>query len=310
MPCYKPLSAFKVLGTKGVFWSHSKAGKGAIPVKIPCGQCIGCRLAKSKDWRTRCVLEAKCHEVNSFVTLTYSDARLPDDFSVSVRDLQLFLKRLRELVAPTRLRFFACGEYGDKLMRPHYHLIIFGYDFPDRKLWRTSPSGAVNFRSALLEKAWTDGHSEIGLFSPQAAGYIARYCLKKMGGERAIAHYRRINPITGEHLTVRPEFITMSKKPGLGDEWFSRFRRDAFPSDFLIIDGAKVPVPAYFKRKLERAEPEPHKLLSDDKLLSYNLDLKRMLSAKRHADNNTPERLAVRETVQSLRAALLKRDME
>lgn len=259
------------------------------------------------------------HKANCIVTLTYSNANLPDDYSVSVRELQLFLKRLRELLARpggpgVRIRFFACGEYGDKFGRPHYHILIFGYDFPDRVVWRRGSSGKFSFRSAELEKAWQNekgliGHCEVGLFSSEAAGYVARYCLKKVGGKLADTHYRRVHPLTGELVTVRPEFITMSRMPGIGDAWFQRYRCDAFPSDFLILDGHKVPVPRYYQAKLLR-EQEHDSLLSDDELLAVELKQRRREAAAPHAANNTPERLAVREAVQSHRATRLKRDLD
>lgn len=301
MPCFQPLTAFRVVGVKGVYWSEVKAGKAGRPVQLPCGQCIGCRLSKAREWTLRCVHESKLHEANSFITLTYADAHLPADYSVSLEDYQKFLKRLRDRL-PVPVRFMGCGEYGGAGQRPHYHFLIFGWDFPDRTLWRRSASGALNYRSALLEEVWPYGHCEVGLFTPATAGYLARYTLKKQSGQHAArtGSLERVHPLTGECVTVRPEFCTMSRRPGIGAGWYERFAADAFPSDFLILEGAKVPVPKFYRKRLAEA----------DEVSALQLKAKRVAKAKQQAHNNTPDRLAVREYVQLERASRLKRELE
>lgn len=296
------MTGFRVPGSRSLVWSRSAAGAAAVELQVPCGQCLGCRLSKANEWKLRCVHEAKCHQANCFLTLTYDDDHLPDDYSVSLEDYQKFLKRLRKFLGHDRVRFIGCGEYGDKGRRPHYHFIIFGYDFPDRKPWRKSASGRVSFRSETLEKLWTLGHAEVGLFSPEAAGYVARYTLKKVSAEYGIQtrRFECVHPLTGQLVTQRREFATMSKRPALGREWFAKFAGDAFPSDFLVLNGSKMPVPKYY-RKL---------LAAQDEIAALSLKAKRVAKARLHADNNTPDRLAVREAVQSRRIAMLKRDLE
>lgn len=208
------------------------------------------------------------------------------------------MKRLRKRVG--KLRFFACGEYGDATLRPHYHILLFGYDFSDRKPWRKSPSGHVLYRSAKLEALWPLGNCEVGALTPDSAGYVARYCLKKINGKQASEHYRRIHPLTGEVVQVRPEFICMSTKPGIGAEWYDKYSGDAFPSDFVVVDGKKKPVPRYYAKKLAVTAPEELE----------RIKLRRIGNARRNKPNNTPERLAVREEVMRARTANLKRDLE
>lgn len=285
MPCFHPVQAWKPLpgsSRKKLFFRQAPGSGEAI--SVPCGQCIGCRMSKAQEWQTRLHHEAMQHETSSFLTLTYSDEYLPPGGTLCVRDLQLFMKRLRKAVAPHRLRFFACGEYGDRTFRPHYHVILFGYDFPDRLLMGKSPAGFPLFVSPLLSSAWSMGKADIGAFSRDSAGYVARYCLKKVNGERAEQHYRRVDPATGEVYQLRPEFITMSSRPGIGAEWFRQFACDAFPSDFVVIDGERRPVPRYYLRKVAEEE-------------ATQIKAKRVERAEKHADNNTPERLAVREEV-------------
>lgn len=243
--------------------------------------------------------EASLHEHSSFVTLTYSDENLPWDGSVHVTDLQRFMKRLRKRLG-SRVRYFACGEYGERLWRPHYHLILFGYSFPDREPWRRTGSGHVTYRSELLERAWPLGHCEVGDVTPQSAGYVARYCLKKVGGDAAESHYSRPHPVTGEIHSVRPEFICMSSKPGIGSDWYEKFGDDAFPSDFLIIDGRKVPVPAYYLKKLK----------AEDEAAALQVVAERKAEGQKRASDSTDARLLVRQDVQRLKVERLHREME
>lgn len=237
------------------------------------------------------------HDANAFLTLTYSNENLPEDYSLDPRELQLFMKRLRKWAEPRKLRFFACGEYGDENLRPHYHAIIFGEGFDDRQLWRKTPSGNLSYRSSNLEKLWTLGHCEVMDLTEASAGYIARYVTKKIGGELAESHYRRVHPLTGLVWNVRPEFALMSRKPGIGGAWFDQFAGDAFPSDFVVLNGSKRPVPDYYTRKLD----EQAKLLVAGK---------RKLKSFAHKHNNTPERLAVREEVLKAKTQNLKRDYD
>lgn len=291
MPCFYPVHGFEKEG--GGFTMKPQLARA--PLTVPCGQCLGCRLAKSQDWATRLMHEKQLHEAVSFLTLTFRDESLPEDYSVNVRDTQLFMKRLRKQV-PAKLRFFACGEYGESTLRPHYHFLIFGFDFPDRYFWRNSPTGHPLYRSDLLEKVWPFGHAEIGQVTSESVAYCARYMLKKVNGQMAREHYLRVHPLTGELNRVEPEFIRMSNRPGIGSDWFDQFASDAFPEDFVVIEGQKRPVPLYYKRKLAKDEQE---------IVSLN----RAERARKNEANNTPERLAVREKVTALRVEKLKREL-
>lgn len=288
-------------------------------MQVPCGQCIGCRLDRAKDWGVRISLEAKMHDRNSFLTLTYSDENLPAGGSLVVRDLQLFIKRFREEIRrqdkrekrnhATKIRYYACGEYGEKLARPHYHLVIFGYDFEDKILWRKSPSGYDLFRSPQLEKLWPYGHSEIGSVSANSGGYVARYVLKKITGSAAENHYSRVDPVSGERWSVLPEFALMSSRPGIARGWYDAFRNDCFPSDFLVLDGSKVAVPDYFLR-LARREVDTSKLRDVGTAADVSRARRAAAREPRSVWNNSDERLAVREELAEYRLEKLKRDFE
>lgn len=228
-----------------------------------------------------------------FVTLTYADEFLPHDLGLSVRDVQLFLKRTRKNMG--RFRYFLTGEYGDENNRPHYHALLFGIDFPDKQIWKVTDHGPL-FTADVLSGLWGMGLCTFAAVVPGTAGYVARYSMKKIGGKLAESHYRRVHPETGEVFQVRPEFAIMSRRPGIGHEWVMLNRRDVFPSDFTIVDGQRAPVPKYYRKVLEEWERE-------------DLAHKHHEEAVTRAADNTRARLAVRETVKQAQVSLLKRNL-
>lgn len=163
--------------------------KGIQP--YPCGQCLPCRLNRRRLITHRLLLEQRCHEFSSFFTLTYNDESLPLDGSLVPVHTQLWLKRLRAKLGPTRpLRYYLVGEYGDETFRPHYHPALFG----------VSP-----LESNLIEDTWGLGNVYPGDLNEKTAQYIAGYVTKKM---TATDDPR----LQGKH----PEFARMSRRPGIG----------------------------------------------------------------------------------------------
>lgn len=254
MGCDFPLKAYRTeelspSGKRLLTFNPLKAVNSTLAIDLPCGQCMGCRLDRAQQWAQRIVHESKMHDDNSFITLTYDDENVPQDYSLSLRHWQLFMKRLRKS-QPQKLRFFACGEYGDQLGRPHYHAIVFNLTFPNKTLYSKKNNNPL-YTSPQLTDLWPYGFSTFGSVTPDSAGYVARYSLKKINGDRAVDHYYRLSPIDGQMHHVRPEFAVMSRRPGLGFTWFEKFKSDIFPSGYLIKDGHRIGVPAYYKRKLE-----------------------------------------------------------
>lgn len=301
MACFYPLFAYKALvpnaetGKRAIVFNPSKALIEGSSFKLPCGQCQGCRLDKAQDWATRCGHEAQMHASNCFVTLTFDDQNVPQDYSVRKRDFQLFMMKIRKL--RSGVRFFGCGEYGDEGLRPHYHALLFNFDFADKKFWSKRDDYRV-YKSELLEDLWPFGLSEIGSVTPQSGGYVARYCLKKYTGDKADDHYSRVSPIDGVVHRVQPEFALMSRRPGVGSSWFDKFSTDAFPSDFVVVDGRKVRPPAYYLSRLAEASQKPIKRA------------RKRASVKPAARaNSTPARLAVREVVLCRKVQRLERQV-
>ncbi len=306
MACFGPLKGWpsKKLSPNGkrpVVFNISQAYTDRH-VNIPCGQCIGCRLEKSKQWAIRCVHEASLHDNNSFITLTYNEANLPEDRSLEVRVFQLFMKRLRKRFGPN-IRFYACGEYGDKNGRPHYHACLFNHDFQDKKIWRPGKDASLNlYRSAALEELWTYGFSSIGEVTFQSAAYVARYIMKKLTGPKGGERYTFTND-AGVSFPLLPEFTVMSRggrhgKGGIGKQWLDDFRTDVYPGDFVIMNGKKNRPPRFYDTQLEKHYPEEYKKLKTE----------RKQRAIKHAENNSTARLLVREIIQQKKLDQLERN--
>lgn len=153
-----------------------------------CGQCMPCRMNRRRLWQTRLMLESYQHEACAFVTLTFSEEHLPTDGSVSVDDVQRFIKRLRFRISPRKIRYYAVGEYGDHHGRAHYHVLVFGCADPE-----------------VFRECWPFGLVHVGTVTPSSASYVASYVTKGATKDGDVRLKGR-----------RPEFAVMSRRPGIG----------------------------------------------------------------------------------------------
>lgn len=316
MPCYHPLDAYRN-GAGEIVFTRPRDEREKL--KLPCGQCVGCRLERSRQWAIRCMHEASLFEYNCFITLTYAPEYLPvvsgtDVPTLRLDDFQKFMKRLRKRFSGCEpapgagaqeetfpIRFFHCGEYGEKTSRPHYHACLFNFDFPDKYYFRKSPSGSKLYRSPALEELWPFGNSSIGDVSFQSAAYVARYIMKKVNGAESHNHYCIATDLeTGELLSRVSEYTTMSRRPGIGSYWFDKFRSDVFPHDFVIVNGRKVRPPRYYDAKLQAVAPFEFE----------DVQFERYIKAQKYVDHTTPDRLATREAVQLAQLKQLPRKLD
>lgn len=309
MTCFHPLTAYKALevnpatGKHLITFNPMKALIEAASFKLPCQQCAGCRSDKARDLAVRVLHECQMHEHSCFLTLTYDEAHIPPSYSVSKRDFQLVMKRIRKEFG-SGIKYLAVGEYSDfPAWRPHYHAIVAGLYFSDQYFWAEREGHRV-FRSATLERLWPHGLCEIGSVTSQSAGYVARYCMKKLTGELADDHYLRLSPADGQMHRVEPEFALLSRRPALGLSWLNKFKSDVYPSNFVVVDGRPKPVPRYYASKLSEAEA---KRLKRDRLRKELGDIPRR---QRRRANATPDRLAVREAIHVERQARLVRTLK
>lgn len=299
MACFFPRIASQA--APGSPLKFSGFGSGESFLRIPCGQCIGCREDHSRAWAFRCMAEAQTAGAarSFFVTPTYAPEYNP--VTLVLRDHQLFLKRVRKHCGP--VRFYMCGEYGDhpqpgdKFGRPHFHYLLFGLDIPDLKRHGGS-SRAPIYTSETLTRLWGMGHVAIGTVTQESALYVAGYIKKRRHGKDAAQYYRDVDPRTGEVREYLPEFAKMSLKPGLGAEWFARYHGDVYPSDKAPLKGGKfVRPPPYFDTLYERLSESSPLLVPFDEVKA-----KRRARALVEADNATDARLKVRAVCAESRA--------
>lgn len=292
MACFTPLKAYRAPGGGVVF--DSKVGYGDRPLELPCGQCIGCRAERARQWAIRCVHESQLHAANSFITLTYDNEHLPDDGGLDVSHWQKFAKRLRQAIGP--FRFFHCGEYGDASRRPHYHACMFGVDFSsDRILLREDGFNSL-YVSPLLTRTWGLGHCSVGALTYESAAYVARYVMKKATGPKADFEYLRVDSDTGECWAVKPPYITMSRRPGIASAWFDKFADDVYPEDVVVYDGRRFRPPRFYDSRLPESELE-------------GLKVKRRRKAALREEDLTPDRLKVRELCATAAADRFRRSL-
>lgn len=258
MRCLKPRKVgFKSDG-KTIAWTHKKCDKEYAQFALPCGKCIECRLEYARQWAVRCVHEAKMHEENSFITLTY-DSSLKDT-KLNYKDFQDFAKKLRESIhrntrkgepeyEKNRISYFVTGEYGDRNKRPHWHAIIFNWRPADCLLKYVNERGDRVYSSKTLDKLWSNGITEVGSVTFESAGYVARYAAKKLVHGADQSH----------------EYQPISKKSShraIGRSWLEKYYKDAFGNGEIILFNPitkavhKCGIPRYYEKWFKKHKPE------------------------------------------------------
>ncbi|WNK13436.1 MAG: replication initiator protein [Microvirus sp.] len=297
MPCYSPVNAWKT--HKGAVVFRPAYGVNEA-FQVPCGACVGCLIGRSREWAVRCMHEASLHRENCFITLTYAPEFLPPGGTLVKEHFQLFMKRFRKAVS-VPLRYFHCGEYGEKLSRPHYHALIFGYAFTDLEVVSYDKKRGPVYTSKFLRSLWGMGHVTVGDLTWESAAYTARYVLKKKFGSESRRHYSLVDPQTGEITDRLPEYVTMSRSGGIGEKWFDEFYTDVFPSDEVILGARRFKVPRYYDKLLAR------KMVGPDPLRC--IKTRRRESAEARAADNSRSRLAVKSEIKQSQVNRLKRSL-
>lgn len=250
-------------------------------IYVPCGQCMECRIKKSREWAIRCTHELTTRETACFITLTFDDEHLDPYGSLRKEDMQLFWKRLRKKVVPPRpynwdqytdeqkeswtykngISYFHGAEYSES-GRPHHHAIIFNYDFPDKIKLKTSRSGFPIWTSEILDELWSIDGESLGFaiiqdVSYDAAAYVAKYTQKKITGEKADQHYTRMDE-QGNFHKILPEYGSMSRNPAIGKNWYKTYAKtDWLNDDTISINGKiKVSAPRYYDKRLDMDDPK------------------------------------------------------
>jgi len=232
--------------TPGFFYHH-KTGEARVQMAVPCGTCPSCRAADASQWAIRCYHESTLHERNCFITLTYDDEHLPADGKIVPGHLTDFWKRLRHL---SPVKYFACGEYGERTRRPHYHALIFGTDFLGDAVYYDENL----YENQAVTDCWGFGRVAIAELNMSTCCYVAGYVNKKIGDPDV--------------------FRRMSR--GLGKDWVQSFEDDIRRTGVVVIEGREFPLPKrYFdwddfsdikearkaasEEKASRKTPEQHR---------------------------------------------------
>lgn len=303
------LKIFKNRRSDGSDFKLLPADKENKFIQLPCGQCIECRLERSRIWAIRCMHEAQLHDNNCFITLTFNDEFLDRDLSLRSHTFPRFMKRLRKAIYPRKVRFFHAAEYGENFGRPHHHAILFGYDFPD-KVFKVRRGDHNYFESPLLSKLWTYtendrdtgeslGFHEITDFSFDAAAYVARYCVKKVTGDAAYDHYQYLDE-SGSIRHRKPEFCTMSRRPGIGSDWYDKYKdSDCWAHDRIHIRGDTfINPPRFYLNKLELTDSELHDSIKSARRIKL-----------KQSTEFTPEKQAARELIKKAQLSLTNRKL-
>ena len=201
---------------------------------------MACRIARTREWAVRITHEASYYDVNSFVTLTFSEDYLPPSGSLDKRYLQLFFKRMRKNLNE-QIKYFACGEYGEVNKRPHYHAIIFGYWPEDAELHERTKNGPV-FKSRSLSELWPYGFSTVANVEYESIAYVTGYIEKKLNGEKA----------KEEYIGLTPPFQIQSH--GIGERWILDNEKWVRDNGGIRLRGKTVGIPRFYAKKVNLSD--------------------------------------------------------
>lgn len=318
---WQPRPEYKNELPKEIKFSRPRSEYKYQEIKVACGQCIGCRLKYSRDWATRIALEAaKTPGRNWFLTLTYSDENLPIKESINTetgelvygatllpKDLQDFLKRLRRHwdyhYKENKIKFYGCGEYGELYERPHYHVCLMNMTIREETLekWFINHEYNQIWKSEEIEKIWGKGIVGVGEVTWSSAAYVARYMIKKQKGPNAKWFY--------DSQAKEPEFVRMSRNPGLAREYAEKQLEEIYKNDEIILPGKKakkVKPPRYFDNLYDLKNPEKMAIIKERRREAAEENLKNKLS---RTQLDEIDYMKVEENKQTEKAKQLRRQL-
>lgn len=292
---------------KHLFPVDTDTGETYEFIPVPCGQCLACRLAYSREWANRIVCESFNYpkELCWFITLTYSPDSEPlllNDkgiLSLQRKHIQDFKKRLRSYYKRNfnhiGIRSFECGEYGSRTFRPHFHIIFFNLPIDDKEYFFTNELGDIVYKSSLIEELWGFGQISIGELNYKTASYTARYVMKKQKGYDAQMYV---------DMEITPPFVSMSLRPGIGADYCADNMEEIYSNDKLYLPMGRVVAPSrYFDKKfalehgqieLDRIKAKRRKLMAlqqEYELSQTNLSEEDYFKVKEQILNNNTKKL-------------------
>lgn len=196
--------------TPKVIWPEYKdEEKLSKPVAVPCGKCLACLQRSRIHWSLRLNQEFKHSTSAFFVTLTYA----MKDPELSVRDVQLYIKRLRKS-EKKKIRYFLVGEHGTKTGRAHYHALIF------------------NTTEKNIRSHWKKGITHVGAVTGASVMYTLKYMVQQ---------------------SERKPFRLMSRGYGIGAKYLTdemvAWHRSG-DKMYMMVNDVKNPLPRFYKEKI------------------------------------------------------------
>lgn len=236
---------------------------------IPCGRCLQCSLSYSRNWAVRCQHELQMHpEGGIFLTLTYAPEHYPSNLSLDKLAVPRFIADLRRQTG-VKFKYYHCGEYGDKLSRAHYHVLIFGWRPPADQCKKVRGGQFPLYSHPLIDELWGKGWSPFGELTFESAAYTARYSTKKVRGSKAEKHYQRVHPETGEVFQVIPEYATMSNRGGIGRSFLEKYFDEIYPADSVLVNGHLVQPPRFYDKIAIAKDPVMFQEVKFNRLQKY-----------------------------------------
>lgn len=320
---------------------------GKEPTTRPCGQCVDCRLDKTREMAIRCKHEGSLYSQNCVVTLTYDDEHLPPSAdgmgTIDPTHGPKFMKDLRAKIQYERekihlpwhpsmaIKAYGCAEYGcndprcgkrgcNHNMRPHNHIILFNYDFEDKKLDYTE-DGRNYYTSDILEQIWGKGGCQIMDLNWETAAYVARYVMKKITGpgqqkyEEKRTRQGRMKHQYGEKLREQTICISRGgrKGHGIAHEWWEQNYKKIHTNDIMYFNGIKIKPTKYYDKKFEKKEPNKWKKIKEkreNELQKYLEKIQKQINDGDHTNNfQRMDRQRAHEACMEAKAELLKRTL-
>lgn len=260
---------------------------------IKCNRCIGCRADRQREWAIRQVAESLYHDESYFITLTQDDKHIvysKKGYPTLEKDrLSKFMKTLRQAIKRKHgkdgLRFYGCGEYGSQMGRPHYHVNVFGLPLAgeEGRIIGTSQNYEPLWNYDIVSNCWGRGHAVVGKLTSESAAYVAGYVAKKLG--------ELPKPEYWEYTGQQPEFTIMSRRPGIGEQYFQDHKEDIYREDLLHLPGiASAKPPKYYDKLYEKSHS-----LTDIKYKRQKMAIETAKARRRLQSHGTAEYAAIAE---------------
>lgn len=219
---------------------------------FPCGKCRACRIQRSREWAVRMYHEIGYHDGSVFVTLTYDEETVPyrtdmapTETTLKKEDAVEFIKKLREIVYPRKIKYYLVGEYGENnTKRPHFHVVLFGIRLFEHKVY--PEDGAWKCEDGPVVKAWSSkrfgkkGNVVLGTATYDSVRYVADYIHKKLYGKAAIQD-GRLQPFS-------------MQSQGIGRRYALENREKITEELGCKIRGVEVGLPRYYVKVLDIQE--------------------------------------------------------